>query len=92
MDLRYRYHIVEDYSYDRGMTNPSYSYPGYIFFFKDRIPAGPTVAEMIMTKAECQARNGQWEEGLKTANILRAKRMSNTLSNQEINLSATSQK
>ncbi len=92
MDLRYRYHIVEDYSYDRGMTNPSYSYPGYIFFFKDRIPAGPTVAEMILTKAECQARNGQWEEGLKTANILRAKRMSNTLSNQEINLSATSQK
>lgn len=74
-DLRYRYHIVEGYSYDRGMTKPSYNYPGYIFFFKDRLPSGPTVAEMLLIKAECQARAGQFNEGITTVNILRAKRM-----------------
>src|SRR5699024_5461632 len=38
-DLRYTYHVVEGYSYDRGMVNPAYDYPGYIFFFKDRLPS-----------------------------------------------------
>ncbi|GHT15000.1 hypothetical protein FACS189426_22160 [Bacteroidia bacterium] len=88
-DLRYKYHIVEDYSYDRGMLQPSYSYPGYVFFFKDRIPAGPTVAEMILTKAECLARDGNIPEAINTVNILRAKRMDNSLPADKINLSAT---
>src|SRR5690606_16507609 len=34
-DLRYKYHMVKNYSYDRGLINPSYSYPGYVFFYKD---------------------------------------------------------
>jgi len=68
-DLRYLYHIVEGYSYDRGMTNPSYDYPGYIFFYKDRIPSGPTVAEILLIKAETLARTGDIT-GAMTALIL----------------------
>ncbi len=74
-DLRYRYHMVKGYSYDRGMTKPSYDYPGYIFFFKDRIPSGPTVAEMLLIKAECQARTNLPNDAMLTLNQLRAKRM-----------------
>ncbi|SEW35122.1 RagB/SusD family nutrient uptake outer membrane protein [Chitinophaga arvensicola] len=74
-DLRYEYHIVEDYSYDRGLIKPAYSYPGYIFFYKDRIPSGPTVAEMLLIKAECLARNGSVSEALTAVNTLRAKRL-----------------
>jgi hypothetical protein len=74
-DLRYQYHIVEGYSYDRGMIKPSYNYPGYVFFFKDRIPSGPTVAEMLLIKAECLARNNDPSGAMDAVNILRAKRM-----------------
>lgn len=74
-DLRYQYHIVENYSYDRGMVKPSYDYPGYIFFFKQWIPSGPTVAEVLLTKAEAQARSNDPSGAMTTLNILRAKRM-----------------
>jgi hypothetical protein len=74
-DLRYKYHMVQNYSYDRGMTKPAYSYPGYIFFFKDRIPSGPTVAEMLLTKAEALARTGDIGGAMGAVNSLRAKRM-----------------
>lgn len=87
-DLRYAYHIVEGYSYDRGMIKPSYEYPGYIFFYKDRIPSGPTVAEMILIKAEALARLNNPSEAMKTLNILRAKRMTPGV---WVDLTATSQ-
>lgn len=74
-DLRYKYHYVQNYSYDRGLVKPSYSYPGYIFFFKDRIPSGPTVAEMYLTKAEALAYTGNLSGAMSALNILRAKRM-----------------
>ncbi|WP_212592628.1 RagB/SusD family nutrient uptake outer membrane protein [Sphingobacterium humi] len=74
-DLRYEYHIVENYSYDRGAINPAYSYPGYIFFFKDRLPSGPTVAEMLLIKAECHARLDQVGTAMNAVNQLRAKRL-----------------
>jgi hypothetical protein len=74
-DLRYKYHYVQNYSYDRGMTNPAYSYPGYIFFFKDRIPSGPTTAETILIKAEAQARLNDVNGSMTTLNLLRAKRL-----------------
>lgn len=74
-DLRYRYHIVENYSYDRGMINPSFDYPGYIFFFKDRLPSGPTVAEMLLIKAEALARTNKPGEAMAPLNLLRANRM-----------------
>jgi hypothetical protein len=73
-DLRYKYHIVEGYSYDRGMINPSYNYPGYIFFYKDRLPSGPTTAEMYLTKAECLARTGDVGDAMTAVNMLHVKR------------------
>ena len=89
-DLRFKYHVVEDYTYTRGATRPPFSYPGYIFFFKDDIPSGPSVPEMLLVKAECQVRQGMWNEGITTANILRAKRIDATAPVSAINLSATS--
>lgn len=90
-DLRWKYHYVENYSYDRGLTSPAYEWPGYIFFFKDRIPSGPTVAEMLLIKAECQARTGNFGDAMTTVNQLRAARMDNTAPADRINLSASSQ-
>ncbi|AIM61256.1 hypothetical protein IX49_12265 [Cellulophaga lytica] len=90
-DLRYRYHIVEDYSYSRGAIAPPFSYPGYIFFFKDDIPSGPSVPEMLLIKAECQIRQGAWADGLQTANLLRAARMDATAPVDAIELSALNQ-
>jgi len=87
-DLRYKYHMVEDYSYDRGL---SISYPGYVFFYKGEIPSGPTVAEMLLVEAESKARTGNWQDALTTVNELRAKRMDNTAPANIINLSAASQ-
>lgn len=74
-DLRYTYHMVENYSYDRGMVKPAYSYPGYVFFFKEWIPSGPTVAETLLIKAEAQARLNDVQNAMNTINMLRAKRM-----------------
>lgn len=74
-DLRYKYHIVEGYSYDRGMTKPAYNYPGYIFFFKDHLPSGPTVAEMLLIKAESLAHTDNAGAAMDALNTLRARRM-----------------
>jgi len=90
-DLRYKYHVVEGYSYDRGAVDPAYNYPGYIFFFKSDIPSGPSVSEMILTKAEAQVRQGAWTEGIQTVNQLRVARMDMTADANVINLSASSQ-
>lgn len=73
-DLRFRYHIVDNYSYGRGLTKPAFEYPGYIFFFKDRIPSGPTTAEMLLIKAECLARLGKVSEAMDVVNTLRDSR------------------
>lgn len=75
-----------------GVISPAYEWPGYVFFFKDRIPSGPTVAEMILIKAECQAREGDYTAAMNTVNLLRAKRMSNDAPRTVINLSAESPK
>jgi tetratricopeptide (TPR) repeat protein len=74
-DLRYKYHYVQNYSYDRGMINPSFSYPGYIFFYKDRVPSGPTTAEMYLIKAECLARTDKVPDAISAVNMLHIKRM-----------------
>lgn len=74
-DLRYRYHMVKGFSYKRGMTKPSYDYPGYIFFYNDGIPSGPTTAEMYLIRAECLARLDRTQEAMDAVNILHSKRM-----------------
>ena len=84
-DLRYLYHIVEGYSYDRGITKPSYNYSGYVFFYKDRLPSGPTVAEMLLIKAEALAHTNDVAGAMTAVNTLRIKRM---LPGAWVNLSA----
>lgn len=86
-DLRYKYHMVKGYSYDRGMTNPSYDYPGYVFFYKEDVPAGPRTAEMLLIKAEAEAHNGNVGPAMDALNTLRASRM---LPGSWVNLTATS--
>ena len=70
-DLRWKYFFVEHYSFKLGST---YDYPAYMFDTYTTY-IGPNVPEMLLIKAECQARLGQWQDGLATVNILRAKRI-----------------
>ncbi|WP_163407107.1 RagB/SusD family nutrient uptake outer membrane protein [Flavobacterium ajazii] len=90
-DLRYKYHIVEGYSYSRGANNPAYDYPGYIFFYKSDILNGPSVPEMLLIKGECEARQGQWAQGIQTVNQLRVARIDASAPANVRDLSATSQ-
>lgn len=85
-DLRFKYHFVDNYSYSRGMTK--LEWPGYIFFFKDRIPSGPTTAEMILIKAECLARQNKVSEAMQEVNKLRDVRMDATAPESIKHLSA----
>ncbi|MBC7935870.1 MAG: RagB/SusD family nutrient uptake outer membrane protein, partial [Rhizobacter sp.] len=73
-DLRYKYHMVQNFSYIRGFTNPAFSYPGYVFFNTDGIPEGPTTAEMVLIKAECLARTGDISGAMLAINQLYVKR------------------
>ena len=81
--------MVENYSYDRGLISPAYEYPGYVFFYKDRIPSGPTVAEMLLIKAEALARDNKLDEAMNTVNLLRAKRIDSNAPSSFINLTAS---
>ena len=74
-DLRREYHIIKHYSYYKGLRNPAYDYPGYLFFFYNRIPSGPTVSEMYLIKAECLARQNQIEEAMEVLNSFRKYRI-----------------
>lgn len=75
-DLRRKYHVIDEYSYEQGrLTDPAFPYPGYVFFFKDRIPEGPTVAEMYLIKAECLARQDQVGKAMIELNTLRKARI-----------------
>jgi len=74
-DRRYEFHIVENYSYYFGSNTPTNGLPSYVFFFKDKIPSGPTTAEMLLIKAECLARTGDMAGALSAVNTLRAKRI-----------------
>ena len=87
-DLRYKYHVVPNYSIAYNNAN-SQDLPGYVFFWKDRIPSGPTTAEMLLIKAECEARGGNVSAAMATVNRLRAVRMDKNAPADVINLSAS---
>ncbi|MCZ4222551.1 RagB/SusD family nutrient uptake outer membrane protein [Pedobacter rhodius] len=69
-DLRYKYNIVQNFSYVRGLINPAYGYPGYIFYGETAIPLGPTTAEMYLIKAECLARTNDVPGAMAAVNVL----------------------
>lgn len=57
--------------------------------FKDRIQSGPTVPEMLLTKAEALARLGKWQEAMPLVNQLRQARIDKNA--DDIDLSASNQ-
>lgn len=57
--------------------------------FKDKIQAGPTVPEMLLTEAEVLARQGKWQEAMPLVNTLRQARISQDA--DDIDLSADNQ-
>lgn len=74
-DLRYEYFIVEDFSLRYCETDPAFRYPAYCQFYFDNLISGPTVAEMLLVKAEVQARQGEWQAAMQTLVPLRKARI-----------------
>lgn len=72
-DLRYDFLIVDKFGWLLGKEDTSTK--GFLYFGMTNIPFGPTVQEMILTKAECQARLGEWQEAMETLVPLRNARM-----------------
>ncbi|MBO4571937.1 MAG: RagB/SusD family nutrient uptake outer membrane protein [Bacteroidales bacterium] len=87
-DLRFKYHFIPNYScYVKSMDA---RVPAYVFFWKDRLPGGPTTPEMLLIKAECEARAGNVSAAMATVNRLRAVRMDKSAPASVINLTASS--
>lgn len=74
-DLRYEYFVCEDYSLTFCDKDPAFRYPGYCQFSYDELISGPTVAEMLLIKAEAEARRGDWQTALNTIGPLRRARI-----------------
>ena len=74
-DLRYRYHMVKGILMTGDLPSRPTIIRAMFSFSKDRIPSGPTVAEMLLIKAECLARTNRPGEAIAALNQLRAKRM-----------------
>jgi hypothetical protein len=87
-DLRFVYHNVEHWSYFYFRYN--YNKSAWMHFFFGETISGPTVAEMLLIKAECQVRTDDWSNAMTTLNQLRVLRMDNTAPANVINLSAAS--
>ena len=72
-DLRFRYFYVEHGT--RRMSNIKYDWYRYNPWDDGRyLNSGLTTAEVLLIKAECQVRLGQWQEGLATLTPLRKAR------------------
>lgn len=74
-DLRYKYYMCEDFSLRTCNLDPAFRYPGYTQFHFTDIISGPTVGEMLLIKAESQARQGNWQEAMQTLVPLRKARL-----------------
>lgn len=74
-DRRFEFYICEDFSLRYCNHDPAFRYPGYCQFYYDNIISGPTVSEMLLIKAEIQARQGQFTEAMETLRPLRAARI-----------------
>lgn len=81
-------HISPNFSWMPGFGyDENGPYPGYLYY-SSNIPNGPSVPEMLITKAECMARLGNWNEAMEPLNTLREKRIKE---GDHVNLTATSQ-
>lgn len=74
-DLRYRYFVIEDFGLRSCERTQEGRSDGYCQFYYDNLISGPTVAEMMLIKAECLARGGNAGDAIKTLNDLRKARI-----------------
>lgn len=87
-DLRYLYFICEDYSIRNQCKQISAArYPGYMHIYWDVLVSGPSVAEMMLVKAEVQARAGNAAAAMAQLNKLRKTRIA---TDAYVDLTATS--
>lgn len=77
-DQRFRQFFVKGGMKENGIdVSPDYCYHTFKSDWQGPImAAGPTVAEVLLNKAEAQARLGQYQEAIQTVNLLRVKRIS----------------
>ena len=91
-DLRFRLLFVENGTLSIGLEGIVEDNILYTYFAgtydSNNMPAAPTVPEMLLTRAEALARQGQWQEGMGVLNELRAKRIR---TGGYVTLTATSQ-
>jgi hypothetical protein len=72
-DLRFKWFMIPKHNRVSGSTIPYY---GYVVFNNGAyVPTGPTVAEVLLNKAEILARKGDAAGAMDAVNMLRAKRM-----------------
>lgn len=74
-DLRYRYFVIEDFGLRSSERTNEGRSDGYCQFYYDNLISGPTVAEMMLIKAEVLARGGNAGDAIKTINDLRKARI-----------------
>lgn len=74
-DLRFRYYFVEDFSLRTCSKDPAFHWWGVMVHYMESIDAGPSVAEMLLIKAECEARGGNHTAAMKTIAPLRQARI-----------------
>ena len=93
-DMRFKYFYYQDYlplsmagfGLDYGLEG---EIPGYSYFCGDDFDSGPSAAEMVLIKAECMARQGQWNEALSYLNTdFRPYRISSEAPAEAMNLTA----
>jgi hypothetical protein len=77
-DLRYKWFMFPQGGryFDAGTAN---MYRYQIFQTGSLLPSGPTIAEVLLNKAEAQARKDDPGNAMNTVNLLRDKRMSSSL-------------
>lgn len=90
-DLRYQQFFVKSGSAEFGIEGFGDDLLYRKFYdsmtYQDILPSGPTIAEMLLTLAEAEARQGDYQKAMTTINILREKRMS---TGSDYSLSASS--
>ncbi len=82
-DRRYEFFVCEDMSLRYCSKDPAFRYPGYCQFFYDNLISGPTVSEMLLIKAEIQARQGDFNAAMETLRPLRAARIRTDVDDSE---------
>lgn len=74
-DLRFAFFLIKDFGLRYCQKITAGRTPGYCQFYYDNLISGPTVAEMILIKAEKEARAKQTAQAMTQVNTLRKARI-----------------